>query len=282
MRPPLCFLAHIAVAWFLGASGANALTIDDRARFWTANNNEVPICFSNGNQDWGEVKKYIRELLVDSWEFNSTIRFTKYDRCDGGNDDARVRVLVKKWDQGNWYGKSYGLGMGALRSGQMQQCESLTGESHDGCVWSVIFFVPSNATGNLSAGDRRALRYLVVHEFGHILGFAHEQDTDRNFNFVNGSTQPGSIIPVPTTEIYCRPASKDIAHHRVWTTGFDADSIMVQGYCEGGVRRTGAGAWNPGPTATTGRLSRTDVSALQLIYGKPDRSIMSRRRFRLP
>src|SRR6185295_20325127 len=97
-----------------------------------------PLCFSNGFREWAEIKKYIVEALADSWEFNSQILFTKLDECNSSNGEARVRVLVKRWDQANWYGKTYSAGgTQSLKTGEMRECNDLQGEDRDGCFWSM-------------------------------------------------------------------------------------------------------------------------------------------------
>jgi hypothetical protein len=261
----------IAMMLLVATNLANALALDNHARLWTDNGNEVPVCFSEGFNSWSDTKRFIVDLLRRTWEANANITFTDFDTCNGANDQARVRVLVKRWDNDAWYGKTFNApGMASLRAGPLPECYRRAPGDQDGCVWSVIIFAPKNATGSLSSSDKQSLSYYVVHEFGHVLGFAHDQDSDRNFNFERELSVPERIQLRPSTEKFCRPASKPgIPDHRVITDGFDTASIMVQGYCEGGWRRSEEDPWSAGPAMASGRLSPLDVVGVQLIYGKP-------------
>lgn len=51
---------------------------------------------------------------------------------------------------------------------------------------------------------------------------------------------------------------------------------MIEGYCEAGHRRLETDAWTTGPVWNDARLSPTDISAAQAIYGKPVRRVLQR------
>ncbi len=88
-----------------------------------------------------------------------------------------------------------------------------------------------NADG--TAGTKR-LEYMSVHEFGHVLGFEHEQDSDDN----EGPFKCKVGVDAGTVGVPITP--------------YDRDSIM--NYCN----RDGN---------ATGNLTDSDITGVQKIYG---------------
>jgi hypothetical protein len=256
-------------------SAASALSQFIDAPLWTENRGVIPICFDGGMATLPDVKRRIVSALRNSWQKYLNIVFTEFDTCTFDPVQRRVRVLVKETRDGKWHAQTRGLGMQTMKSGAVMDCSG-SAEEIEKCRWSMSIAVPftrfsvNRALGQWKDSAEAALRYQVVHEFGHVLGFVHEQDTARNWRLVLRPNPQGVPVPEPVEEIYCRPANhRDSWKYRVLTPGFDIKSIMIQGYCGGGHRESPNQPWQPGRISSTGILTPTDISAAQALYGKP-------------
>lgn len=274
-------LALAAVA-LCQPSAAGALSLDRRAKLWTENRGRIPVCFADGARNFPDVKQRVIKALKESWQKHLDIVFTDFDTCDDSGK-SRVRLLLKG---STWFAQTHGTGTSTLRSGPMPDCEHAgNADKIEQCRWSMSIGVstarfvrqPARAHPRIwKAEDEAVLRSLIVHEFGHVLGFVHEQDTERNWRF--RQPQDGELLPVPDEEIYCKPAvGKDYLAYQNLTPGFDDISIMIEGYCPAGHRRLETDAWTTGPVWNDARLSPTDISAAQALYGKPVQRVQRQR-----
>jgi hypothetical protein len=109
-------------------------------------------------------------------------------------------------------------------------------------------FIPGFTHVSLVSDDTqpfaRRFRYQVVHEFGHALGFEHEQDRPDNFN---ASGQP----------TMCASGAVDQGNQGVLETPYDPNSIM--NYCS-----TDALTGQAFPT----ELSADDILGVRKVYGR--------------
>lgn len=210
MRHLIVFVLAAAALCQSGAAGA--LSLDRRAKLWTENRGLIPVCFADGTRTLPDVKQRVAKFLKESWQKYLDIVFTDFDTCDDSGK-TRVRLLVKQIPE-SWSAQTRGAGMDTLRAGPMPECDRAgSADKIEECRWSMSIVVspdrfkkqPRRAHPRIWNPDAEAtLRYLVVHEFGHVLGFVHEQDTERNWTF--RQPQGGELLPVPVEEIYCKPA----------------------------------------------------------------------------
>ena len=220
----------MSVITFISAAGAQEKTGTTRqdlviknVRLWTENNNVVPVCWETPGYN-GE-KAIVRSAVSNTWERYSYLRFTGWGACPtggigGSSSEKQVRIRIKPQGTENAGagGSARGYGMSVLSSAD-ENNPSVT-----------MFFNPDGTA------DRGRVEYIAVHEFGHVLGFVHEQDSPGNVN-AHGVA-------------YC--ASPGNEANATALTGYDPDSIM--NYCnkDGNMR---------------GNLTAKDIQGLQAIYG---------------
>jgi len=241
------FLAIVALLSWCAA--AQALSVDPRTKLWTKSNNEVPVCFGKSGSD--QMRNIIRKAIEETWQANSTVRFTRWDTCDPLNAEGLIRIFVRvDKDAEHIEAMSSGSGMQALKKGKppCQNQPKKGGWRAAGlCTWSVLFNVPR------SGFDPAELRYHAVHVFGHVLGFVHESASAVNFDGNN--------------ERFCKTAHpKKVAALKTVTPGFDGESVMVQGLCKEGYRASEAEPWGAYPFPVDGHLSKADLDGLRLVY----------------
>ena len=170
-------------------------------------------------------KEIFRAAVSNTWQRFSSVRFTGWAACPaggigGGASTKHVRIRIAAQGRENsGAGGSARIGMDALSSSE---------ENKPGMK------VSFNPDGTAAKGR---VEYIAVHEFGHILGFVHEQDTPGNT--VHGVAQ-------------CK--SSGIEANATSLTAYDRDSIM--NYCN----KDGN---------SQGNLTIKDINGLQRIYGQP-------------
>ena len=170
----------------------------------------IPVCWENPSPGDSEPRGWVQAAVAATWESASAVDFTGWGACDSGSGGVRVRIQ----DTGP---HTKGLG---------QQIDGV----HNGMVLNLTF---ANWSPVCNQDPEYCIRIIAVHEFGHALGFAHEQNRPDTPSFCDAEQgSPGDVAIGP------------------W------DQSSVMNYCNP--------AWNGG-----GQLSAMDKAGVRLVYGEP-------------
>ncbi len=166
----------------------------------------IPVCWENPSPSDATERGWVRAKVAATWEANSLVRFTGWGTCNSASRGVRIRISTTDMPS------------------------SLLGRKVDG--------VPSGMHLNLTGADcpfgshQRCIEATAAHEFGHALGFTHEQ---------NRADAPA----------WCRDKAQ-ASDPNIYMTPYDESSIM--NYCNPRYENNGA-------------LSKSDIAGLQFWYG---------------
>lgn len=174
----------------------------------------IPVCWENPSDAFVAEMKLVRDSISESWQKNSSLRFNGWQKCASTN--AGIRILIE--DSGP---HTKGLG-------------NRLDKKQDGMVLNFSFVNWSSSCRESETTRSFCIRSIAVHEFGHALGFAHEQ---------NRADAPGE----------CQLLRQG-SDGPVLLTPYDPKSVM--NYCNGS-------------SYSNGVLSEKDILGLQKVYGAP-------------
>ena len=191
----------ISAALLLSGNAQSApqprLYVDNSAKqkLWTKNANIIPLCwFTPGYKN---EKAIFQDAIKRTWVKAANLKVSWREGCPTTGFTSYVKVQIGKHTQvadqnGNLYydhstdGQTRGLGMNTLSKPNEIPSDPFSGAG-------MTFWMEDNG-GSLKRIPR--MEYIAVHEFGHVLGFQHEQDRpEAEARDCPGSTSvPGGIV----------------------------------------------------------------------------------------
>lgn len=225
MRTFCAVVRHPLVVWmlalinlsFIAEARAQAscpdLLVGLRSTIWKSL--EIPVCWEAMNPQHEEGRRWSRQAVEDTWQKNSALRFVGWSQCTSSSRGIRIRVSDEN---------PHVKGLGNQLDGRP-----------DGMVLNFNFKAWSPTCSEFSKREM-CIKFIAVHEFGHALGFSHEQ---------NRADAP----------LWCQ-AEKQGTDGDIHITPYDPTSVM--NYC--------ANNWSG-----NGQLSTLDIQGLRSWYGQPAR-----------
>lgn len=171
----------------------------------------IPVCWENPSSTDAATREWVKDSVKRTWSAASALKFTGWAKCAPVNRGIRIRIA----DEG-----PHVKGLGRFLDGKV-----------DGMVLNFAFIKWSQSC---LANREHCIRAVSVHEFGHAVGFTHEQ---------NRADAPGE----------CRMLAQGTSPDSLLTP-YDPSSAM--NYCNKN--------WS-----NDGYLSALDIVAAQTLYGKP-------------
>ncbi len=169
----------------------------------------IPVCWENPSAANDLERRWVRQAAAESWSARADIELTGWGPCASSSSGIRIQIA----DTG-----PHTKGLGSQLNGKV-----------NGMVLNFTF----QNWGTLCQSTREfCIRAITVHEFGHALAFAHEQNR-------------------PDTPSHCTEPDQGTSGD-ITVGAWDLASVM--NYCNPD--------WNG-----NGELSATDVMAVQQIYG---------------
>jgi hypothetical protein len=207
-------------------SVSQPLVLNGSTVLWTQNGNLVPMCwhqllqFPNTNAE-NDAKAFVAQTIQDGWISLLNLRISWVD-CPTSGGAQHVRVKLRTGDSG-YGGTTLQVGMATLSTA----AQRVVPPPNDPPGLLMGF----RTDWNQNDQTRANFRSLILHEFGHVLGFDHEQ--------VRTDGPPG-------VSCYSNTLSNAI---RIGPP--DPRSIMGWSYC----------------TEALGALSPDDIRGARSVYG---------------
>ena len=181
----------------------------------------IDVCWENPEPNNQQEREFIQAVIENTWDAVSLIDFTGWDACTPGSIGIRIQLSDKS---------PHTVVLGAQLDGLENGMVLNTTFDQWGCVDAAFEQAPCIFPYN-GYSREDLIRITAVHEFGHALGFAHEQNREDTPSWCDTPQGTEGTMPVG---------------------GWDLDSVM--NYC------------NP-EWLGNGYLSAMDIEGVQMIYG---------------